>query len=687
MNIECISHLYKKILGRFDAEKYFPLFLLILTFVSYGLLLPTLGYYGDDWNYAWLAYKVGSVDIFFVNNRPIIGSIFFALTKLLSYYPWQWQLLLLVMRWLISLVVFYLLQSIKILDKRIAYWISVLFLVYPGALIFYQSVTFSIGFLQLLLFLSSFWLHSLSLQKVKGASILKSLSLITAFSNLFLSEYFYFLELLRPFLVWFIYGNIKHKLRIKRVFIECMPYLAIFLFFTFYRIFYASKISGAHSPVLIGNMIIDPWSTLRSFSLTALTDTFRLGVTSWMNIIHPQQLFAQQGRITTFIYLTLAIFSFLFVFFYFSFFNARRNKEVSGARKYGVILIFIGFIALLLAGLPFWIANLKIIIGFDLENRFALPFSFGASFLVAGLLLLISNKTKANIFLFSLICAMSIGFHFLHANLFRYDWLNQKRIYWQLAWRLPTLPAPAMLISDIPPFQFEGENPLSIAINWIYFHDNQYKSQNQVGYYLYYDKGRINDEMNGLNEPLPAMHGHLFGRYSYSDYHLLTFTYRDGCLRVLDPVTAPYDPSLPDYLVKGSSISDLNDKYLEDQMHKSILDPKLFGPEPEHSWCYFFEKAELARSQGDWAQVIQIQEKALQNGFSATMPAEKIPFIEAYLGLGKWEQALNLSRTIYSADHSYNEMVCSVWGKFKNLICNNKSIIDVLDKEIECNIT
>jgi hypothetical protein len=32
--------------------------------------------------------------------------------------------------------------------------------------------------------------------------------------------------------------------------------------------------------------------------------------------------------------------------------------------------------------------------------------------------------------------------------------------------------------------------------------------------------------------------------------------------------------------------------------------------EPEHGWCYFFESAELARSNGDWERVVGLGDKA-----------------------------------------------------------------------------
>ena len=135
---------------------FFPLFLLVLTFVTYGIFIPALGFYGDDFSLAWLAYKVGSVDSFFALNRPIWGQIFLAIAKILSFSPWQWQFFFILLRWLIALQIFYLFRSMKSIDEEAHYWISLLFLIYPGALIFYQPLTFSVHFLALTILISSF---------------------------------------------------------------------------------------------------------------------------------------------------------------------------------------------------------------------------------------------------------------------------------------------------------------------------------------------------------------------------------------------------------------------------------------------------------------------------------------------------------------------------------------------------
>ena len=43
----------------------------------------------------------------------------------------------------------------------------------------------------------------------------------------------------------------------------------------------------------------------------------------------------------------------------------------------------------------------------------------------------------------------------------------------------------------------------------------------------------------------------------------------------------------------------------------------MFGSEPPHLWCYYFEKADLARQLQDWQSVLQLEKQARARGLYA----------------------------------------------------------------------
>ena len=666
---------------------FFPVFLFIVTFVTYGIFIPVLGYYGDDFSLAWLAYKVGSVDSFFTQNRPIFGQIFLAITKLLSPSPWQWHLTFTILRWLLALQIFNLFRSIKSIDERAAYWISLLFLIYPGALIFYQPVTFTGVFLPLTFLISSVWCSIISLQNKKYSWLFRLVGLILELLNLIIIEYFYFLEVLRYVLIWLGLSEKNPKNRLKKTVIESAPNLIMFIALSLYRTINQTTIVH-YEPVLIHDLLTNPLNAILNFIPIASRDIFNFGVKAWLNVFQPQSFFMQQGKTTSLVYLLLVAITGSGIYYYL---NKKRPGLINAddkLKKCAVCLVLIGLLALFLAGLPPWIAGLPPSIEIIIQNRFSQAFALGAALLIAGLLLLLPKKSKIPIILLTVICAFSIGTHFFAANRFRYDWIEQKRFYWQMAWRFPTLPAPTIIIADYSMVKIEAENPISAAINWIYFHESFGKTQNQIGYYLFYDEPWLMTQLNGLREPLPPMKDHLIGRCMYEKYHLLTIVNEHGCLQVLDPMIASMDSTLPDYLKRGAALSDLNLSFNEDQSHAAIMDTQIFGAELPHDWCYYFEKADLARSKSDWQEMLRLKDEAGQKGFSPTQPGEKMIFLYAYLGSAKVYEALALSREIYSANKPYNQMICRVWEKMS--LIETKSLQDTfnsLKKEFACQMT
>jgi hypothetical protein len=98
------------------------------------------------------------------------------------------------------------------------------------------------------------------------------------------------------------------------------------------------------------------------------------------------------------------------------------------------------------------------------------------------------------------------------------------------------------------------------------------------------------------------------------------------------------------------------------------LPADLFGREPAHNWCYYYEKAELARQYGDWQSVAQLGDEAQQKGYTpandgSNSPHEWLPFIDAYWRVGDYPQAKSLTVAAFEADPEYQPQLCKLWGK------------------------
>ena len=89
----------------------------------------------------------------------------------------------------------------------------------------------------------------------------------------------------------------------------------------------------------------------------------------------------------------------------------------------------------------------------------------------------------------------------------------------------------------------------------------------------------------------------------------------------------------------------------------------IFGKEPFHSWCYYYQKADLARQAGDWEQVVALAEQALAEGYKPVNPHERLPFIEAYAHTGDWSRALADTRKAFDKDERYARQLCYLWER------------------------
>jgi hypothetical protein len=88
-----------------------------------------------------------------------------------------------------------------------------------------------------------------------------------------------------------------------------------------------------------------------------------------------------------------------------------------------------------------------------------------------------------------------------------------------------------------------------------------------------------------------------------------------------------------------------------------------FGSEPAHTWCYYFEKADLARQFDDWDQVVKLYQAATSAGYTALAPSENLVFIEAFARLGDGQKAGKLSDSTLAQDHKLCKALVAVWER------------------------
>ena len=96
---------------------------------------------------------------------------------------------------------------------------------------------------------------------------------------------------------------------------------------------------------------------------------------------------------------------------------------------------------------------------------------------------------------------------------------------------------------------------------------------------------------------------------------------------------------------------------------ESSVPESIFGPEPAHTWCYYFEKADYARQTGDWEGVARIGDEATAAFFQPNDLSEYLPFIEAYARLGRQNEARDLTLKTANALPLLEPALCAIWQR------------------------
>ena len=289
----------------------FPLILLLFCLAAYGLLLPWLGFYWDDWPTIWYLHFWGA-DIFkdvFAADRPLLGILFRITAPLVGETPAAWQVFGILTRWLSGLAFWALLRAIWPRHPQPAAWTALLFVLYPGFSQQFISVTYSQVFIVLAVFLFSLTSMVWAVRNPERFWQWLGLSLLSAGLVLFTVEYFFGLELLRPLILWFaLRAKIPEKgKRLKRVLAIWAPYLLILVVFFVWRVFLSDTPRG--DVKLIPRLLSDPANALLGLGQSIGRDVFSSSVLAWGQTL-------QFSRLTNFGAASIALYAGLVVVSY-----------------------------------------------------------------------------------------------------------------------------------------------------------------------------------------------------------------------------------------------------------------------------------------------------------------------------------------------------------------------------------
>ena len=627
-------------------KRLHPAFVLLLVAVlAYGLLTPQLGFYWDDLPMSWIRYQLGpqAMTQYFSTNRPVWGLLYQVTTRLIPQVPVYWQIFALLWRWLGAVVVWAIVRELWKDKPRFALAVALLFLLYPGFNQQWGAYLYSHFFIVLFFYLVSLYL-SLKRKTIPA--------LIFSALNLWMMEYFFPLEFARVGFLWTSlrdeYPNPRE--RIKPTLKLWTPYLIIFVLAVLSRLFiFNNQVYGFG---LMAQLKISPLATILSLVQNFFVSLWLVLVAAWT------QTFAAidpsvHGVRTIALYVVVSLIAFV-IALYFLF---QQNMDHENKRN-SYYAIGLGLFLLPFAGAPFWLTGLTISLAHP-ASRFTLPFMFAVSLIVAGLIEFIPSRFRY--YILALLIGLAAGRQFLWSTDYLRNWQALKNLFWQMTWRVPGL-KPNTLVLMNEELSFYADNSLSAPLNWIYAPNT---SADKIGYVLLYPTNRMNSSLPALQKDIPIQYDYIAGHFNGSTSQAVAFYYEPpACLRLLEP-DLDFDNHfvLDESLMREASVLSNHEQILDDS---NAVMPKVYGAEPEHGWCYYFEKADLARQFGKWEEVASIGDKALKLDDHPNNPVERFVFIEGYAHTGDWDRALKLSKESYKVSKDYvGPLLCRLWERIE----------------------
>ena len=255
----------------------------------------------------------------------------------------------------------------------------------------------------------------------------------------------------------------------------------------------------------------------------------------------------------------------------------------------------------------------------------------GVVLFIAGAMLMLRPKFR-QLALLTLI-GLSVSTQILNADIWARLWDYQRETWWQLTWRAPALKDDTMLMAYFPEgYQFQQDYEVWGPVNLIYrrgpFSSPPISSEvlNPATAYDILKQSTLTNPMRDV-----PMHR------DFNKLLLLTLPSASSCIHVLDgtlPVYSEDDALLVQQVGSYSHI---------DQIIPSgtapLPQPQIFGAEPAHGWCYYYQKASLARQMGDWKEIGRLYDETIRLHLKAADEAEVIPFFEGLVNLGRADDA------------------------------------------------
>lgn len=620
--------------------------ILLLFVISALVYLPNISratHYRDDWYYIVDRLKGGPgvFEEMFSIDRPARAPLFEALYRLFGVQPLPYQWTSYLWRVLSGLSALWLFHLLWPKQRKEVFFIALLLILYPGYVRWMEGLENQPRMLSLFLQVSSI---ALTLQALKSPRPLPktawtAAAILTGWTYIALVDFAFGMEIFRILCVFiFAVHQSKYQTLLQRSISTLRlwaPSALIpfgFLFWRFF-IFHNTRMETDVS-LQVGYLFAAPflkglWWLIRLFQSTLNTAFLAWAV--------PLYKYFYDNRLRDLLVgfgIALLVIAMIGLFAWLAKRNSSRATDLElpdpGETPWQVEAIRMGLIGVIAGVGPVILANRYVV--FEGYSHYALPASLAAAVLAAGLVF----SLKTNILRWVVLSALAASAALTHYAISLqtvYEAETIKAFWWQVVWRAPGIQEGTTLFVQYPTFDYTSDGDVVTGpANIIYYPEitNQVPVTYSLGTLAF-----IKEEGKSILTSEPDRPGgyrtHTWTK-QYDNVLVMSQPAEGACVHVLDGAWPRFSVNDVDRILLVGQYSKIQNVFTGVQ--PPTPPASLFGTEPAHTWCYYYEKAELAFQNGEWETIVALGDEAIQKGEYPIDRVEWMPFLQAYAFLG-----------------------------------------------------
>jgi len=613
-----------------------------LALISALIYLPQLSqfsYYRDDWYYAYDGYIAGHsiFNVMFASDRPARGIFFGIYYFLFGAHPLPYHLGIYLWRLLGAYAALWLFHLLWSRQRAANFAMSLLFLVYPGFLWWVQGIEYQPMVASVALHTLSFALTLAAIRtqvKTQQAALWAS-SIFTGLAAIALVDYAIGMEAFRILCIFL--AQPRRALRASII-----P-LTIPISFLLWKLFlFEGDRKATDITYQLGDLLREPLATSLLWGKNLMNSALNVSFLAWWTPLRTHYFFVEKDSL--WLGLTLATLVLALSLVALRQLSApqpdSQPEAESKPENFPLQAIALGLAGTVFGLLPVVMANRFVI--FKAYSHYALPASLAGVILVVGLIHLLSTK-RLQIILVSLLVGVAALTHRGLALKAADEQSTVRDFWWQVYWRIPQIQEGTTIAAVYPNINYETDTDIVWGpANFLYY-PNPQPGADFVKYPL--GATRLDEQgiqnILGVDEKVSETYRSHTMFLNYRRVLVMSQSSVASCVHVIDSRWVEQSQHDTEQTAQLFPRSKIEFALTEGETPQPLR--FVFGAEPTHGWCYFYQKAELARQRGDWESVSALGAEAVRLNLVPADPIEWMPFLQAYAVLGETQKLESLA--------------------------------------------